>query len=95
MSEIKMTTAAERRPEPNYQNAVLAQAKKEKTPVTVFLTSGFQIRGTVKGFDNYIIMVDSDGKQQMMIYKHAISTVVPMKPFEINIGKLERMNTNQ
>jgi len=82
MSEIKMAAASERKPEPNFQNILLAQVKKDKAPVTIFLTSGFQIRGTVKGFDNYIIMVDSDGKQ-MIIYKHAVSTLVPLKPVVI------------
>ena len=74
-----MIVTPERKSEPNYQNIVLSQAKRDKTPLTIFLTSGFQIRGVITGFDNYIILVDTDGKQQM-IYKHAISTIVPLKP---------------
>ncbi|MDR1001026.1 MAG: RNA chaperone Hfq [Clostridiales bacterium] len=62
----------------NYQDLILNHVRKDNMPVTVFLTSGFQIRGIVKGFDNYVILIDSDNKQQM-IYKHAISTVVPLK----------------
>jgi host factor-I protein len=47
-------------------------------PVTIFLTNGFQIRGLIKAFDAYVIIVEADGKQQM-VYKHAISTVIPLK----------------
>jgi host factor-I protein len=46
--------------------------------VTLFLMNGFQLRGIVRGFDAFVVIVDSDGKQQM-IYKHAISTVVPAR----------------
>jgi len=62
----------------NLQDLILNQVRKENMPVTVFLTSGFQIRGTIKGFDNYVIIIEADGKQQM-VYKHAISTVIPLK----------------
>ena len=48
-------------------------------PVTVFLMNGFQIKGYVRGFDNFTVILDSDGRQQM-IYKHALSTVVPLRP---------------
>lgn len=60
----------------NLQDVFLNQVRKEKMTVTVFLTNGFQLKGVVKGFDNFIVMLESDGKQQM-IYKHAISTIVP------------------
>lgn len=62
----------------NLQDHFLNQARRERTPVTVFLMNGFQLRGTVRGFDAFVVIVDSDGKQQM-IYKHAISTVVPVR----------------
>jgi len=62
----------------NLQDLLLNQVRKEGIPVTVFLTSGFQIRGVIKGFDNYVIIIEADGKQQM-VYKHAISTVIPLK----------------
>ena len=62
----------------NLQDVILNQVRKEKIPVTVFLTNGFQFKGLVKGFDNFIVLVESEGKQQM-IYKHAISTVIPSK----------------
>ena len=65
------------------QDILLNQARREKLPVTVFLTNGFQIRGYVTGFDCYTVVVESDGKQQM-IYKHAISTVVPARRLPIS-----------
>lgn len=60
----------------NLQDLVLLTLRRERTPVTVFLVNGFQMRGTVAGFDSFVVLLESDGKQQM-IYKHAISTIVP------------------
>ena len=63
----------------NLQDVFLNQVRKDKTAITVFLLSGFQIRGHVTGFDNYTVVLDSDGKQEL-IYKHAISTIIPLRP---------------
>ena len=63
----------------NLQDSFLNQARKEKLAVTMFLMNGFQLRGIIRGFDGFTVILDSEGKQQM-IYKHAISTVVPVKP---------------
>lgn len=62
----------------NLQDIFLNQVRKEKTQITIFLISGYQIKGYVKGFDSYTIVMDSEGKQQM-IYKHAVSTIIPSK----------------
>ncbi|HHX02723.1 MAG TPA: RNA chaperone Hfq [Tissierellia bacterium] len=62
----------------SYQDTFLNNARKEKLTVTIFLISGYQIRGQVKGFDNFTILIDSDGTQQL-IYKHAISTLIPSR----------------
>lgn len=62
----------------NIQDAFLNQLRKDNVPVTVYLTNGFQIRGQVRAFDNFTIVIDSDGRQQM-IYKHAISTFTPAR----------------
>ncbi|ANF97235.1 MULTISPECIES: RNA chaperone Hfq [Paenibacillus] len=62
----------------NIQDTFLNQLRKENIPVTVYLVNGFQIRGTIKAFDNFTIMVDSEGRQQM-IYKHAVSTFTPSR----------------
>ncbi|NFS37565.1 RNA chaperone Hfq, partial [Clostridium botulinum] len=63
----------------NLQDIFLNGARKNRIPVTIYLTNGFQLKGFVKGFDNFTVILDSDGKQ-MMIYKHAISTINPAKP---------------
>ena len=65
----------------NLQDAILNEVRREKVPVTLFLMNGFQLRGTITGFDSFVVVLVSDGKQQM-IYKHAISTLVPMKPMK-------------
>ena len=67
----------------NLQDMCLNQVRQDRTPITVFLMNGFQLKGVVRGFDNFVVIVDSDGKQQM-IYKHAISTLVPPKPITIH-----------
>ena len=65
----------------NLQDAILKEVRKDKVPVTLFLMNGFQLRGTVTGYDSFVVVLVSDGKQQM-IYKHAISTLAPMKPLK-------------
>ncbi|AIQ64325.1 RNA-binding protein Hfq [compost metagenome] len=62
----------------NIQDTFLNQLRKENIPATVYLTNGFQIRGIIKAFDNFTIVIDSDGRQQM-VYKHAISTFTPQR----------------
>lgn len=63
----------------NIQDTFLNQLRKEGIFVTVFLLNGFQLKGKVKGFDNFTVLLDSEGKQQL-IFKHAISTFAPSKP---------------
>ncbi|MFD1674617.1 RNA chaperone Hfq [Alicyclobacillus fodiniaquatilis] len=62
----------------NIQDTFLNQVRKDRIPVIVYLVNGFQIRGVVRAFDNYTIVVEAEGKQQL-IFKHAISTFVPMR----------------
>ncbi|MFR2513936.1 MAG: RNA chaperone Hfq [Oscillospiraceae bacterium] len=64
----------------NLQDLILNEVRREHTAVTMFLMNGFQLKGIVTGFDNFVVVLSSDGKQQM-IYKHAISTLVPAQPF--------------
>ena len=66
----------------NYQDQFLNQTRKNRTPLTVFLMNGFQMRGIVTGFDSFVILLQSDGKQQM-IYKHAVSTITPSSPVKL------------
>lgn len=63
----------------NLQDAFLNQVRKENIPIIMFLINGFQLKGLVRGFDNFTVILESDGKQ-MMVYKHAISTVSPARP---------------
>ena len=65
----------------NLQDAILKEVIRDRVPVTMFLMNGFQLRGFVTGFDSFVVVLVSDGKQQM-IYKHAISTLAPMKPLK-------------
>ena len=65
----------------NLQDAILKEVRRDKVPVTLFLMNGFQLRGIVTGFDSFVVVLVSDGRQQM-IYKHAISTLAPMKPLK-------------
>ena len=67
----------------NLQDIFLNNARKERIPVTIFLVNGVQLKGIVKGFDSFTVVLDSDGKQQL-VYKHAISTVSPAKPTLFN-----------
>ena len=62
----------------NLQDAILNEVRRERVPVTLFLMNGFQLRGIITGFDSFVVVLVTDGKQQM-IYKHAISTLAPMK----------------
>lgn len=66
----------------NLQDVFLNQARKDKISVTIYLTNGFQFKGMVKGFDSYIVILDCDGKQNL-VYKHAISTIIPSKYISI------------
>ena len=65
----------------NFQDAILNEVRRDKVPVTLFLMNGFQLRGTVTAFDSFVVVLVSDGKQQM-IYKHAISTLAPIRPLK-------------
>ena len=63
----------------NLQDAILKEVRREKVPVTLFLMNGFQLRGVITGFDSFVVLLVSEGNKQQMIYKHAISTLAPMK----------------
>ena len=68
----------------NLQEIFLTRARKQNIPVTMFLVNGFQLRGTITGFDCFVVILDSEGKQQV-IYKHAISTIAPERPVELEL----------
>ena len=69
----------------NLQDIFLNQARTNKQQVTVFLVNGFQLRGIVTGFDSFTVVLDTEGKQQL-IYKHAISTIIPSRTISLMSG---------
>jgi host factor-I protein len=77
----------------NYQDTMLSAIRKENVPTTIFLTNGFQIRGWIKAYDAYVIIIETDGKQQM-VYKHAISTVAPLKAV-LKLNEAERIHLTE
>jgi len=66
----------------NLQDAFLNQVRKERVPVTIYLVNGFQLKGVIKGFDNFTVIIEQEGRQQM-VYKHAISTVAPLRTVSV------------
>lgn len=71
----------------NVQDTLLNTVKKEKIPVSIHVTNGFQIKNAlIRAFDNFVLLVEVDGKQ-MMIYKHAVSTITPEKLLQLDFQK--------
>ena len=66
----------------NLQESFLTQVRRDRRCVTLFLMNGYQMRGYVTGFDSFTVILNTDGKQQV-IYKHAISTIVPERPIPL------------
>ena len=69
-------------PKANLQDLFLTRARRDRVPVTLFLMNGFQLRGTLTGFYAFVVVLDSEGRQQV-IYKHAISTIAPIRPVDL------------
>ncbi|MDR3601227.1 MAG: RNA chaperone Hfq [Desulfosporosinus sp.] len=76
----------------NLQDTFLNQVRKENLPVTIYLVNGFQLKGLIKGFDNFTVVIEFEGRQQM-VYKHAISTVMPIRPINLAAASAE-VNTS-
>ena len=66
----------------NLQDAFLAAARRSEIPVTAFLVNGFQMRGVISGFDSFTVALSAEGKQNL-IYKHAISTISPVRSVDL------------
>lgn len=79
---MSLTSTVSVSKQPNVQDAFLCAARRLAARVTVFLMNGYQLRGVITAFDPYVVVVVSDGKQQV-IYKHAISTIAPEHPVEL------------
>lgn len=61
----------------NQQDMFLNQARKEGVQITIYLIGGIQLRGTVRGFDAFTVLLNSPGKPSQLVYKHAITSIVP------------------
>ncbi len=77
-----MTNPINNKPVMNLQDAFLNQLRKENVPVVIYLVNGFQIRGLVRGFDNFSVIIENEGKQKL-VYKHAVSTISPISNITI------------
>lgn len=73
----------------NIQDVFLNTARRERIPVTVYLINGFQLRGVIKGFDNFVVLLEGEGRQQL-IYKHALSTITPSRDIPIKLNCAEK-----
>ncbi len=65
----------------NLQDTYLNQLRKDKMPVVIYLTNGVRLKGTIKGFDNFVVLLKENALS--LVYKHAISTIVPEKEMEV------------
>ncbi len=70
------------KPQLNLQDTFLNQVRKENVGVTIYLLGGVQLRGNVRGFDSFTILLDSPGKPTQLVYKHAVTSIVPMRPIQ-------------
>lgn len=66
----------------NLQDTFLNQVRKQKTPLTIFLVNGVKLQGVITWFDNFCVLLRRDGLSQL-VYKHAISTVMPSQPIQL------------
>jgi host factor-I protein len=78
----------------NLQDSFLNQIRKDNIPVTIYLVNGFQLKGLVRGFDNFTVVLDSDGKQQL-VYKHAVSTITPFRTVNLSQGTADLRKTDE
>jgi host factor-I protein len=69
----------------NLQDVFLNHVRKDKVPVTIFLVNGVKLQGVVTWFDNFCVLLKRDGIAQL-VYKHAISTIMPAQPVNMNDG---------
>lgn len=70
----------------NLQDIFLNQVRKENVPVTVYLVTGAQLKGSIRGFDAFTVILESPGKPNQLVYKHALASVVPQRMFSLRLG---------
>jgi host factor-I protein len=76
--------------QPNLQDMFLNQVRKENATVTIYLTNGVQLRGIVRGFDSFTVLLESPGRPTQIVYKHAMTSIVPMRPVSGFTGDARR-----
>lgn len=67
----------------NLQDTFLNAVRKEKTPLTIFLANGVKLQGVVTWFDNFCVLLRGEGRPSQLVYKHAISTIMPNQPVDL------------
>ena len=83
------------KPQVNLQDTFLNQVRKENVGVMIYLIGGVQLRGNVRGFDSFTILLDSPGKPTQLVYKHAVTSIVPMRPLQNLYVEVQREGTAQ
>jgi len=78
----------------NLQDNFLNQVRKENVQVTIYLVSGVQLKGFVRGFDSFTVVLETPGKPAQLVYKHAMASVVPTKPIMYSNAKEENSNSS-
>lgn len=73
----------------NLQDGFLNQCRKENIPVTIYLVNGYQLKGLIKGFDNFTVVLENEGRQQL-VYKHALSTIMPLRNINLQAATATR-----
>ena len=79
----------------NLQDTFLNVARQERQYLTVILVNGFQMRGVLRGFDNFVLIMETDGGRQQMVYKHAISTIIPQRSISLFTQKGEKQKAEE
>lgn len=70
------------KPQLNLQDTFLNQARKENIGVTIYLVNSIKLQGHVRGFDAFTILLDTPGKPPQLVYKHSVTSIVPMRPIQ-------------
>lgn len=79
----------------NLQDTFLNQVRKEGIAVTIYLIGGVQLRGHVRGFDTFTILLESQGRPTQLVYKSAVTSIVPMRPVNMREAQAEAQAARQ
>jgi host factor-I protein len=79
----------------NLQDLFLNQVRKDHTAVTIYLIGGVQLKGLIRGFDPFTILLDSPGKPTQMVYKHAVASIVPAKQVKITLQEEDQIDEDE